>query len=138
MGNNKNPRIIFNCFYCHKQASDRPSHYSRKKRHYCSRKCYANDRENNWKPSEQNTWKGGIAKINQTGRGGRKYRIWMDSVMSIFKYKCFVCRDIAYHAHHIKGWTEFPELRYEISNGVALCEDCHYEIHYENPELLTN
>lgn len=27
--------------------------------------------------------------------------------------------------HHIKTWEEFPELRFELSNGNTLCASCH-------------
>jgi hypothetical protein len=27
--------------------------------------------------------------------------------------------------HHIKSWRDFPELRFEVSNGKTLCLDCH-------------
>jgi hypothetical protein len=29
------------------------------------------------------------------------------------------------HAHHIKSWEDFLELRYEVSNGQSLCSSCH-------------
>jgi len=32
-------------------------------------------------------------------------------------------------AHHKKGWTKYPNLRYKISNGKTLCLDCHYKTH---------
>ena len=34
------------------------------------------------------------------------------------------------HVHHIKSFDKFPELRTELENGITLCGDCHYEIHY--------
>lgn len=31
--------------------------------------------------------------------------------------------------HHIKSWSKHPELRYEVSNGLTLCRNCHIKIH---------
>lgn len=31
--------------------------------------------------------------------------------------------------HHILPWAKFPELRYEVSNGITLCRWCHDKIH---------
>lgn len=39
-------------------------------------------------------------------------------------------------AHHIKKWSSASAMRYELSNGITLCSECHKsikdkEIHYE-------
>jgi len=39
--------------------------------------------------------------------------------------------------HHIKRWSSASALRYEISNGITLCKNCHASIkgqehHYES------
>ena len=32
-------------------------------------------------------------------------------------------------AHHIKGWTKYPNLRFNVNNGIALCKECHKLAH---------
>lgn len=34
-------------------------------------------------------------------------------------------------AHHVKPKNEYPELRYDLNNGRALCKDCHNKAHPE-------
>lgn len=39
--------------------------------------------------------------------------------------------------HHIKKWSRASSLRYEVSNGITLCRNCHGSIkgqehHYES------
>lgn len=33
------------------------------------------------------------------------------------------------HAHHVKPKSMYPELRFEVSNGVAVCPTCHWKRH---------
>lgn len=33
------------------------------------------------------------------------------------------------HAHHVKPKSTHPELRFELSNGVAVCPTCHARRH---------
>lgn len=48
--------------------------------------------------------------------------------------QCVRCGATKYlHAHHIKPKADFPELRYELSNGMTLCEPCHMAEHKVNP-----
>jgi len=32
-------------------------------------------------------------------------------------------------AHHLKLFSEFPELRFSVDNGIVLCRSCHLKVH---------
>jgi len=55
-----------------------------------------------------------------------KYREWRRRVFERDGYKCRVCfAGGKLNAHHIRPYGKFPELRFDISNGITLCEPCH-------------
>lgn len=31
--------------------------------------------------------------------------------------------------HHIKEWSRYPELRFEATNLLTVCKECHKKIH---------
>lgn len=62
-----------------------------------------------------------------------RYKVWRDAVLQRDDYMCKRCslRDKQNHAHHIREWKDFPELRYEIDNAITLCNGCHTKTHHE-------
>ena len=64
--------------------------------------------------------------------GTSEYRRWRKAV---FKRDNYTCQKCGYHkgniinAHHIKPVKDYPELIFDISNGITLCEKCHQIIH---------
>jgi len=72
-------------------------------------------------------WKGGISKEYKKRYHDVEYKIWRISVFERDNYTCQNCRrrGIYITAHHIKSWAHYPSLRYDVNNGVALCEECH-------------
>jgi len=74
-------------------------------------------------------WKGGITPINEKIRKSPKYNNWRTEVFEKDNYTCQKCGQIGgnLRAHHIKSFSNYPELRFEVSNGLTLCEDCHKE-----------
>lgn len=86
--------------------------------------------ENNSKRTGENAyhWKGGKTTRERKILMARlPYKLWRIGVMERDNWTCQNCgvRGVPLEAHHIKTWAEYPELRYELSNGVALCLPCH-------------
>lgn len=56
------------------------------------------------------------------------YKIWMRQIKNRDGWQCkidnFDCSGSKY-AHHILNWVDYPELRYELNNGITLCHAHH-------------
>lgn len=72
-------------------------------------------------------WKGGITKSRISEMNTTKYKDWRKAIFERDNFTCQMCgnRGGNLHAHHIKGWTKYPDLRYELDNGQTLCLTCH-------------
>lgn len=57
-----------------------------------------------------------------------KYKDWMLSIKKRDSWKCKMnnkdCKG-RLEAHHILNWIDYPELRYDINNGITLCQTHH-------------
>jgi 5-methylcytosine-specific restriction endonuclease McrA len=59
------------------------------------------------------------------------YKAWRKSVYSRDKFTCQMpgCKSKkSLQAHHIRKWSTASSLRYEKSNGITLCRNCHNSI----------
>jgi len=79
-------------------------------------------------------WKGGIDLENKRLKNSEEYKNWQ---LSVFKRDYWTCQICGYKgekiiAHHIKNWSKYPKLRFEILNGITLCRVCHFKIHLLN------
>lgn len=82
-------------------------------------------------------WKGGVAR-QRSERFTYDYRKWRDSIFAKNLYTCQCCglksgngKTIKLNAHHIKNWKDNPNDRYDVDNGITLCESCHNKFHSE-------
>jgi hypothetical protein len=78
-------------------------------------------------------WKGGITPIGHKIRNSLKYNQWRKAVFERDNYTCLVCGKVGgeLNAHHIKSFKHYPELRFEVDNGITMCIKCHYLNHGE-------
>jgi len=102
---------IVTCGCCGKVFEDK----GRNKRKYCSPGCY-----------QQSQRKAEKAK---TLSRPHEHDKWALAVILRDK-KCVRCEATeSLQAHHLKSWKSHPDLRYVVSNGVALCPLCHHAQH---------
>lgn len=89
--------------------------------------CYKDELSEKKKGKGNYFWKGGINGQNDTLRHRREYKQWRISVYERDDYTCQCCgiRGGRLNAHHINQFSDYPELRYDINNGITLCENCH-------------
>jgi len=78
---------------------------------------------------------GGKVRGKNNGRyiDGRKekYNEWRKVVFLRDNFTCQICGKYACYlnVHHIKSQSKHPELKYDISNGITLCYNCHTKKH---------
>src|SRR3990167_3138773 len=72
-------------------------------------------------------WKGGVTSVHTALRHSFEYEEWRKKVFERDLYTCQECGQVGgyLHADHIKRFADYPELRFELSNGQTLCIDCH-------------
>lgn len=72
-------------------------------------------------------WKGGITPINKLIRHSFQYRQWRTTIFERDDFTCQICgqKGGQLEADHIKPFSLFPELIFNIDNGRTLCKECH-------------
>ena len=66
-----------------------------------------------------------------TAVGRYAYKQWQMAVYARCSFTCQDCGAVGgiLIAHHILPWADYPESRYEVGNGIALCPTCHDRAH---------
>jgi endogenous inhibitor of DNA gyrase (YacG/DUF329 family) len=121
------------CTYCGKAFKRRANEGVAifEKRPFCSVACNtALNPPPTFEGEEHPLWKGDEARRKQP-RG--KQGTWRKAVLKRDNYTCQDCgvtgETVLLVAHHIKPWEDSLELRYDVDNGLTLCEPCHFKAH---------
>lgn len=76
-------------------------------------------------------WKGGVTKQHKAVRHGLDFKLWREAVFARDNHTCRKClvRGGTLHPHHKDSFSDYPDLRFVVENGVTLCKDCHRWFH---------
>ncbi len=103
------------------------------RRKFCTKAC-ADEHGFRFAGEAHPSWKGGKRPRNGA------HTTWAERVVTRDKATCRACgaTGVELHAHHLKPYKQFPELRYELSNGITLCAPCHWNAHSASNENAVN
>jgi len=139
---------------CKKLVNESSKHWENKRR-FCSKQCFDRFRQGKPSPSKgttfkkgnkiysvidtrtkkkgslNNKWKGGITPIHEKIRKDRKYLKWRKQVLFRDDNTCQACgiKGVKLNVHHELSFSDYPDLRIEVLNGITLCVNCHRKVH---------
>ena len=156
-------KVGFSCDMCGAKSTSSPSHYNKKKRHFCSTGCYSMFRRTRLPKNEQHAWKGGVTQYE----AHRRYVAKNPERIAHLKARRYAREKGAEGSHTLEEWKAIKDscgnvcifcgsnekLTKDhiiplskggsdyIENIQPLCKSCNSKKHnhiYENPELLNN
>jgi len=64
-----------------------------------------------------------------------EHEYWKPLIFKIWGDKCVICSKQAQTAHHFYPKGTYRMLRFNLNNGVPLCNGCHFQLHHVNTTL---
>lgn len=84
-------------------------------------------------------WNPNREEVRYDRRNDPEYKQWRKRVWERDKFKCKIsnqgCKG-RIEAHHILVWRDYPKLRYDINNGITLCQFHHPRKRSEEQRLI--
>ena len=84
-------------------------------------------------------WNPDREAVKRNLRNDGEYKQWSRKVKKRDNWKCKINnKDCSGYCivHHILPWRDYPELRYDINNGIALCQAHHPRKRAEEKRLI--
>lgn len=94
---------------------------------FTCRKCETEKYGMEHRGENNHMWRGGVTDEKNILRKRFEYVNWRNAVYERDDYTCQCCgaRGYKLNAHHINQFADYPELRYDVDNGITLCTKCH-------------
>ena len=76
-------------------------------------------------------WKGGITQ-ERYERANSEYRKLRRVIFERDHFTCQICGisgGVEINAHHIFNWRDNESKRYDVNNGICMCQQCHMLFH---------
>lgn len=140
---------IIRCCQCNKEFYRNNS--AIKQHNFCSNKCYLDssiNKETIFKVGHKSTtpkgknhyrWNLNREEVMKNKRNDGEYKQWVIRIKNRDNWKCRINnKDCSGYCvvHHILPWSEYPELRYELKNGITLCQAHHPKKRAEEKLLI--
>lgn len=118
----KQLEVVYKVYYKHNHSG----------KYYCnncsSKVLMSGDKHWKWNPNRTDAERA-------DRRNGNKSLIneWRKKIYQKDNYTCQHCHKKNEHdlvAHHLNGFDKFEEQRYDVNNGITLCEQCHKNFHH--------
>lgn len=91
-------------------------------------------------------WTEFLSPIRSRIYQSKNFDVWRRSIFQRDDWTCQDCyiKGGSLHAHHIRKFSKYPLLRFDVDNGITLCKPCHEKtigneedyIEYFNKKLL--
>jgi 5-methylcytosine-specific restriction endonuclease McrA len=120
-------RVVFTCDHCGKQYVRRKSYVKsspvKNGKNYCSMAC----KKAHCIGDNACNWREGLTNKNDRIRRRKMGKEWKIAVANRDNNTCQKCgaENQKMHIHHVKPLSQYPELAYEVDNGLTLCMACH-------------
>ncbi|MCK9371233.1 hypothetical protein M0R04_15075 [Candidatus Dojkabacteria bacterium] len=114
------------CLICEKDFKTIPSKIKKGNGKFCSKPCYGQWMRKNRQGKNAGGWKGGISPFNVLIRHSTDYKEWAKLIKERDSFICQICkiRGGKLRSNHIKKFSDYPELRTVLTNGITICKDC--------------